>query len=99
MVSSVEILDKKKDKIKEWEKATYELLDATIKYKKKQNELWLYTDFAEELGKGRPTVDEKKAYISNKTIDLKEKKDSAYNKVKLIELELELLDDELVYHE
>lgn len=98
MVSSVEILDRKKEKIKEWERATYELLDATIKYKKKQNELWLYTDFAEKLGKGRPTVDEKKAYISDKTIELKEKKESAYNKVKLIELELELLDDELVYH-
>ena len=47
-------------------------------YTEKKSKLWLYTDFNEVLGKGRPTVDEKKAYVSQQSLEEKMARDDAY---------------------
>ena len=51
-------------------------LDYSVKkllYKEKESKLLLETDFEEVLGKKRPTVDEKKAYITRELSDAKHK--------------------------
>ena len=51
-------------------------LDYSVKkllYKEKEAKLLLETDFEEVLGKKRPTVDEKKAYITRELSDAKHK--------------------------
>ena len=57
-----------------------ELVDAQLDYaakkllyKEREADLLLHTDFEEVLGKKRPTVDEKKAYITRELSDAKHK--------------------------
>ena len=70
--------------IEELQKASEDIISLTLEYsakklllKEKEARLMLETDFEEVLGKKRPTVDEKKAYITLQTLKDKEAFDKA----------------------
>ena len=67
-------------------KINQEIISTSLDYsirkmdlKKKEAELQLNTNFEEVLGKSRPTVADKEAYITLQTEDLKHKVDEAEN--------------------
>ena len=70
--------------IEELQKASEDIIMLTLDYsakklllKEKEAKLMLETDFEEVLGKKRPTVDEKKAYITLNTLKDKEALDKS----------------------
>ena len=70
--------------IEELQKASQDIIELTLDYsakklllKEKEAKLMLETDFEEVLGKKRPTVDEKKAYITLQTLKDKEALDKS----------------------
>ena len=70
--------------IEELQKASQDIIELTLDYsakklllKEKEAKLMLETDFEEVLGKKRPTVDEKKAYITLQTLKDKESLDKS----------------------
>ena len=70
--------------IEELQKASQDIIELTLDYsakkillKEKEARLMLETDFEEVLGKKRPTVDEKKAYITLQTLKDKESLDKS----------------------
>ena len=70
--------------IEELQQASEDIIELTLDYsakklllKEKEAKLMLETDFETELGKKRPTVDEKKAYITLQTLKDKEALDKA----------------------
>ena len=94
-MDAMSVIDDKEVLIGELDKANKELVTATINYKELQSELWLNTNFEEELGKKRPTVDEKKAYVSYHSLDERKQREMAeYNK-ELILAKIKLCDDKL----
>ena len=95
MVKAIDVLDKKEQLIGELEQVNKELLNATIQYKEIQSNLWLDTDFGEVLQKGRPTVDEKKAYVTLHSLEYREKRESAIYKKEVLLKAIELCDDKL----
>lgn len=58
-------------------------------YKHKQSHLWLDTDFKEELGTGRPTVDEKKAYVNSHLEEERTARDEAYYEIQYLKDRIE----------
>lgn len=92
-----EILEEKEKIINKIDDLNKELLTATIEYKEVKNNLWLNTDWSEAIGKAKPTVDEKKAYISQQSLAHKELKEIAYLKVQYLKMLLDLLDDKLEF--
>lgn len=95
MVKAIDVLDKKEQLIGELEQVNKELLNATIQYKEIQSNLWLDTDFGEILQKGRPTVDEKKAYVTLHSLEYREKRENAIYKKEVLLKAIELCDDKL----
>lgn len=59
-------------------------------YNEKKSRLWLETDFAEVLEKGRPTVDEKKAYVTSQTLTEKTDRDNAYYNIQYIKSKIDV---------
>ena len=95
MVSAVDIIDEKEKWIDELKRCNSNLLTATSQYKEVQAKLWLETNFEEVLNKKRPTVDEKKAYVTSKSLAYKDLRDVAvYNKEYILKM-IELCDDKL----
>ena len=91
----VKVIEEKEKLINELKEASNELLVATIQYKRMQNHLWLDTDFEKELGKKRPTVDEKKAYVSLHSLEYREQKEIAEYNCDFIRNMIELSGDKL----
>ncbi len=91
----MKVIEEKEQLINQLSEIRAELLSATIDYRKVQNGLWLNTDFAEAIGRSRPTVDEKKAYISEHSLTQKLVKEELYNKVQYLLLKIELCNDKL----
>ncbi len=79
------------------EQAYKEYLKEYKAYKEIQNSLWLNTDWEEAIGKSRPTVDEKKAFISQKSLNQKMFKDNAEFNIKIIKQRIELCKLKLEY--
>lgn len=94
-MDKLKVIDEKGRLIEELQRINKELLSATISYKTVQNIAWLETDFSEALEKSRPTVDEKKAYVSNLTINHKKKRDELQLEKEIILLNIELCGDKL----
>ena len=70
--------------IEELQQASEDIIELTLDYsakklllKEKEAKLMLETDFEEVLGKKRPTVDEKKSYITLHTLKDKEALDKS----------------------
>ena len=70
--------------IEELQKASQDIIELTLDYsakkillKEKEAKLMLETDFEEVLGKKRPTVDEKKSYITLQTLKDKDALDKS----------------------
>lgn len=94
-MDAMSVIGEKEVLIDELGKANKELVTATITYKEVQSGLWLNTDFESELGKKRPTVDEKKAYVSYHSLEHRKQREIAeYNK-ELILAKIKLCDDKL----
>lgn len=89
------IIKEKESLIDDLDKCNRELLEATLNYRLIQSQLWLETDFEEKIGKKRPTVDEKKAYVNAHSIVHKEQRDMAYNNREIILLKIRLCEDKL----
>ena len=66
-----------------------------LQYLQKNNNLLLNTDFEEVLGKTRPTVGEKEAYIETQLFTLKSELEIAKENVASIKRDIDLLNDEL----
>ncbi len=64
-------------------------------YKNKQSRLWLDTDFKEELGTGRPTVDEKKAYVNSHLEEERTARDEAYYEIEYIKYKIDSCNQKL----
>ena len=96
MVKAIDVIDEKTKWIKDLEKCNKELFIATSQYKEVQAKLWLDTDFEEELGKKRPTVDEKKAYVTLHSLEHRDQRDLCrYNKEYILKM-IDLCDDKLM---
>lgn len=89
------MIDTKKDLIEELKKKKNEYTKTNIEYKKEKCKLMLETNFEEVLGKSRPTVGEKEAYVDLNTIDMREKKELLYNEIEYLKLQIELCNDEI----
>ena len=72
-----------------------ELVKAMMNYRLIQSQLWLETDFEEKIGKKRPTVDEKKAYVNAHSIIHKEQYEIANNNREIILFKIKLCEDKL----
>ena len=97
-MSVKEIIDHKEFLINLYKDKVDELAKATEDYKRVQAKLWIDTNFAEVLDKSRPTVDEKKAYVTLQSLEERVIKDNLANETKYIEMLIDLTDDKLVYH-
>lgn len=95
----IDTINKKKQIIKELNEKRKEYTIKNIEYKKEKCKLMIETDFNSILNKSRPTVDEKEAYVSLKTIKIREEKELLYNEIKRLELEIELCNDLLKLQE
>ena len=71
-------------------KAYKEYIMAYKDYKQKQNNLWLNTDWEDAIGKARPTVDEKKAYISQNSMNEKLIKENCYYNIQYIKYKIDV---------
>lgn len=71
-------------------KAYKEYIMAYKYYKEKQNNLWLNTDWEDVIGKARPTVDEKKAYISQNTMNEKLIKEDCYYNIQYLKYKIDV---------
>ena len=91
-----EIIDAKEKLIEELNEVNKTLLIVTTNYKQKQSKLWLETDWAEAIGKAKPTVDEKKAYISLNTLEERMNKESTIYLKDHILKQIDLCDDKLM---
>ena len=94
-----QLLEQKEQLIESINEARNFYTDKNVEYKKKNCELLLETDFVEVLNKSRPTVDEKNAYVDLNTLELKEKKEKAYNDIKYLEMKLDLINDKISLEE
>ena len=90
------VIKEKESLINELDECNKELLEATLNYRRIQSDLWLNTDFEEKIGKKRPTVDEKKAYVNNHSLLHKEQRDKAYNNREIILQKIKLCEDKLL---
>ena len=96
MEKASKIIDEKEKWINELKSVNQELFIATSEYKEVQSKLWLNTDFEEVLGKKRPTVDEKKAYVTLHSLEHRDQRDLArYNKEYILKM-IELCDDKFM---
>lgn len=91
----MEIIEQKEKLIEELSSLKEKYLKADIKYRRKKCRMLLECNFEEILQKSRPTVAEKDAYVELKTLNLKEKRDSIKNKIKIKELEIEICDNKI----
>ena len=66
-----------------------------LQYSQKNNNLLLNTDFEEVLGKKRPTVAEKEAYIETQLVTLKSELTIAKENINSIKRDIDILNDEL----
>ena len=89
------IIKEKEALINDLDDLNNQLLKATMNYKLKQSELWLETDFGTILNKSRPTVDEKKAYVFEHSMVLREQRDTLVNAKEVLLKKIELCDDKL----
>lgn len=89
------VIREKEALIDELERVNKELLVATTNYKVVQNTAWLEVDFAEVLGKARPTVDEKKAYVSSVSINHRDQRDKLKLEKEIILQKIDLCGDKL----
>lgn len=64
-------------------------------YKMKQSELWLDTDFKSVLNTGRPTVDEKKAYVNKHLESERTARDEAYYEIEYLKYKIDLCNQKL----
>lgn len=94
-MDKVDVINEKVALINDLADLNSQLLKATINYKVQQSKLWLETDFEEELGKKRPTVDEKKAYITKHSLLLREQRDTLINDKEVLLKKIEICDDKL----
>lgn len=94
-ITVFDVIKEKEALIKDLVDLNSQLLVATLNYKMQQSELWLETDFETILNKSRPTVDEKKAYITKHSIVLREQKDTLANAKEVLLKKIELCDDKL----
>ena len=96
MVKAIDVINEKEDFIKELDGVNKKLLEATINYKQVQAKLWLDTDFNEALNQSRPTVDQKKAYVTLNSLEEKQVKEHLqYTKEYLLKM-IDLCDDKLM---
>ncbi len=85
-----EIINELDAYVEEIGKAYKDYVTKVDAYKSKQSSCWLDTDFKEVLGTGRPTVDEKKAYV-NKQCEVERKaRDDAYYEIEYLKHRIEL---------
>lgn len=89
------IIKRKKELIEEYNQTKKKFIKADTRYRRKKCRMMLECNFEEILGKSRPTVAEKEAYIELKTLNLKQTKELIYNDLKLIEFEIGICDNEL----
>ena len=85
---------KKESLIKDLDEANKELTKSLVNYRLTQSTLWLETDFEEKIGK-RPTVDVKKAYVTNHSLVHKEQYEIAKNNREIILMKIRLCEDKL----
>lgn len=89
------VIKEKESLIKDLEESNKELVKAIINYRLTQSKFWLETDFEEKIGKKRPTVDEKKAYVNAHTLKHKELFENAKNNREIILFKIKLCEDKL----
>ena len=81
--------------VEEIHSAYKDYVDKVRVYKSKQSNLWLDTDFKEVLGTGRPTVDEKKAYV-NKHLEVERTaRDEAYYEIEYLKYKIDICNQKL----
>lgn len=96
MVTINELISEKEKWINDLKEANHELCIATSHYKQIQAKLWLDTDFEDVLCKSRPTVDEKKSYVTLHSLEHRNQRDLAqYNKEYILKM-IELCDDKMM---
>lgn len=89
------VIKEKESLIRDLDEANKELTKSVINYRLTQSTLWLETDFEEKIGKKRPTVDEKKAYVTNHSLVHKEQYEIAKNNREIILMKIRLCEDKL----
>ena len=94
-ITVFDVIKEKEALINELNDLNSQLLVATLSYKMQQSELWLETEFEEVLNKKRPTVDEKKAYITKHSMVLREQRDTLVNAKEVLLKKIELCDNKL----
>ena len=89
------VIKEKESLINDLKESYDELVKAMMNYRLIQSQLWLETDFEEKIGKKRPTVDEKKAYVNAHSIIHKEQYEIANNNREIILFKIKLCEDKL----
>lgn len=89
------MIEQKRKLIEQLKEKKNEYTKLNIKYKEKKCKLMLETNFEEVLGKSRPTVGEKEAYIDLNTLTMREEKELLYNEIEYLRLQIELCNDEI----
>ncbi|MBP5421706.1 MAG: hypothetical protein J6Y78_04590 [Paludibacteraceae bacterium] len=89
------VIKEKESLINDLKESNDELVKAMMNYRLIQSQLWLETDFEEKIGKKRPTVDEKKAYVNAHSIIHKEQYEIAKNNREIILFKIKLCEDKL----
>lgn len=96
MVKAIDVINEKENLINELNEVNKKLLESTINYNQVKSKLWLDTDFNDVLGQSRPTVDQKKAYVSLNSLEEKQIKEQLqYTKEHLLKM-IDLCDDKLM---
>ena len=94
-----QVIGEKKIKNAQLNFAINDYTSLKLQYLQKNNDLLLNTDFEEVLGKKRPTVGEKEAYIENKLFTLKSELTIAKENVASIKRDIDILNDEIKLYE
>lgn len=89
------MIEQKRKLIEELNEKKNKYTKSNIKYKEEKCRLMLETNFEEVLGKSRPTVGEKEAYIDFNTLKMREEKELLYNEIEYLRLQIELCNDEI----
>ena len=89
-----QVIGEKKIKNAQLNFAINDYTSLKLQYLKKSNDLLLQTDFEEVLGKKRPTVAEKEAYIENALFILKSEVEIAKENVNSIKRDIDILNNE-----
>lgn len=96
-LKAMEVIKQKEAVIDELNEVNKELLQAIINYKQIKARLWLDTDFEEVLDKKRPTVDEKKAYVTAHSLVHFEQREKVKYQKEILLKQLDLCDSKLEY--